>query len=464
MVASYYNNTYGDFMFNSTAQVEKMLCPLCQQKTAPGQFAGPNDIEPAAIAFIQREFSWWQPEMGACPNCVQGVLNALLEQTSNNFSQAGLETPVYGILPIGLRLGVDGHYDGRGVTMAFLDSGFAAHPDLEGRIKLYVDASTDKIRELDQVETAGDLSWHGSMTSVVACGNGRMSGGLYRGLAAGAEVVLIRVSNPEGRIDEEGIGRGFSWLLANARRYGIQIVNVSLGGDNPTDYAHNPVDLMVEALVAQGVLVVCAAGNGGDRWLVPPASAPSAITVGGLDDKNTLDRETYELWHSNYGQTQVGVWKPELVAPSLWLAAPVLPGSGVAQEAAALERLLLAHPEDLPSLLSDLDLEALLYTKLPSEIHAMPQDEVRRALRQAWKAQKLITPHYQHVDGTSFAAPIVSSVAAQMLQVNPGLSPAGLKDLIMRTARYLPEVAPDQQGHGVVDPWAAVAAARATAA
>jgi serine protease AprX len=441
-----------------TTALNKIECPLCHQQTAPGWFAGVKDIEPAAQAYLQRQNPEWQPEMGACPNCVQNALNALLEQ---NATDGGLATPVYGILPIGLRLGVDSQYDGTGVTIAFLDSGFSGHPDLDGRIKLYVDASTDETRELEEVETAGDLSWHGTMTSVVACGNGAMSNGLYRGLAAGAELVLIKVSNPEGRITEEGIGRGLSWLLANHRRCGIQIVNVSLGGDRPHDYANNPVDLLVEALVAQGVLVVCAAGNAGERWLVPPASAPSAITVGGLDDKNTLDREIYELWHSNYGQTRGGVWKPEVVAPSLWLAAPVLPGSTVALEAAALERLLGATPEELPGLLEDP--EALRYVNVPPEIHALPIEEVREALRNAWRAQKLVTPHYQHVDGTSFAAPIVSSVAAQMLQANPTLSPAGLKDLIMRTARYLPEVAPDQQGHGVVDPWSAVAAARRTA-
>jgi serine protease AprX len=295
----------------------------------------------------------------------------------------------------------------------------------------------------------------------VACGNGSLSGGLYRGLAAGSEVVLVRVSDPEGNITEQGIGRGLAWVLANGPRYGIQIVNISLGGNRPADFNQNPVDLMVEALVAQGTLVVCAAGNAGERWLVPPASAASAITVGGLDDKNSLDPNTAELWHSNYGQTLGGVWKPELVAPSLWLAAPVLPGSRVEREALALDKLRKATREELTALLAD---QALIgQTSLPGDIGQMPQESVREHIRQAWNNQKLINPHYQHVDGTSFAAPIVSSVAAQMLQANPYLKPAGLKDLVMRTARYLPEVSPSQQGHGVVDPWAAVTAALSTA-
>ena len=33
------------------------------------------------------------------------------------------------------------------------------------------------------------------------------------------------------------------------------------------------------------------------------------------------------------------------------------------------------------------------------------------------------TSHYKRVDGTSFAAPIVTSIVAQMLEANPGLTP-----------------------------------------
>ena len=448
-------------MLELTANPVITVCPLCQQTLRPGQFAGERDIEPAALAYLKQKYNEWQAEQGACPTCVQTALTTLIEEATKPNPSVTLTTPVYGILPVGLRLGLNPLYNGSGITIAFLDSGFSAHPDLAGRIKLYVDASTPDIRELHEVEVHDPLSWHGTMTSVVACGDGNLSGGLYRGLASGAEVVLIKVSNPEGRITEAGIERGLGWLLTNGRRWGVGIVNISLGGSQPQDYAHNPVDLMVESLVSQGLVVVCAAGNAGERRLVPPASAPSAITVGGLDDQNSFDPAAYALWHSNYGQTHVGVWKPELVAPSLWLAAPVLLESGVARQAQALQKLMSAAPDDLPTLLGDPELLDL--AGLPSEIVGLPLDGIRQVLRQTWQSQKLLNPYYQHVDGTSFAAPIVSSIAAQMWQANPGLSPVGLKDLIMRTARYLPEVAPDQQGHGVVDPWVAVAAALATA-
>ncbi len=401
-----------------------------------------------------------QPAFGFPRPMATPGLHGLLEEYNSESHSDSTPTSFYGILPVGVRLGASDQFTGQGVTMAFLDSGFAAHPDLAGRIKLYVDASTSDIRELEKVEQSGILSWHGMMTSVMACGDGSLADGYYKGMASAAQVVLIRVSDTKGRIREQGIERGLRWLRLNAQRYGIKIVNISLGGDKRRDTPKNPVDGLVDSLTAQGILVVCASGNSGQPWLVPPASAESALTVGGLDDKNTIDRTMSELWHSNYGQTQLGVWKPEVVAPSIWLAAPVLPESGVAQEAAILQKLLNASPEELPALLETM--EPLPYTKLPPDIATLPIAAAFELLRQAWLSQKLITPHYQHVDGTSFAAPIVSSVAAQMLEANPGLHPAGLKDLIMRTAHYLPNVSPDQQGHGVINPQSAVAAALAT--
>ena len=46
----------------------------------------------------------------------------------------------------------------------------------------------------------------------------------------------------------------------------------------------------------------------------------------------------------------------------------------------------------------------------------------------------VITQHYKYVDGTSFAAPIVSSVVAEMLEANPDLTPSEVKRILISTA------------------------------
>jgi serine protease AprX len=74
----------------------------------------------------------------------------------------------------------------------------------------------------------------------------------------------------------------------------------------------------------------------------------------------------------------------------------------------------------------------------------------------------VINQHYKFVDGTSFAAPIVSSIIACMLQANPALTPQQVKKILIDTAERVPGVEVDRQGWGVVAPRKAVAFAEAT--
>ena len=63
----------------------------------------------------------------------------------------------------------------------------------------------------------------------------------------------------------------------------------------------------------------------------------------------------------------------------------------------------------------------------------------------------VINEHYKYVDGTSFAAPIVSSIIACMLEANPNLSPQEVKRIIIETAERVREVEVERQGWGVVN-------------
>lgn len=60
------------------------------------------------------------------------------------------------------------------------------------------------------------------------------------------------------------------------------------------------------------------------------------------------------------------------------------------------------------------------------------------------------------VNGTSFASPYVSGLLSLMIQKNPNLTPADLRDILKKTAVKLPDVPVTEQGHGEVDPQAAV--------
>jgi serine protease AprX len=419
------------------------VCPLCHTPATREELGEACWLSPGAAALLQHKNPGWTLHAGACHRCVQRAqLAMLLEQgTSSQHEKIQAAWPLdaetaFGVLPTPLRLHADPRYTGKGQVIAFLDSGFFPHPDLtrpRNRIRAWVDATTRPVTALrfgrdeqprwpdwDALEAS---QWHGLMTSTVAAGNGLLSHGLYRGLASEADVVLVKVRGANGRIGNENIMRGLRWLQEYGPELGVRIVSVSVAG-RPSEWSStNPIDAAVADLVREGITVVTAAGNSGERRLVPPATAPEAVTVGGLDDQNSFNPEDIVCWHSNYGEAADGMSKPELVAPSIWVVAPILPGTLVAEEAEVLFR----------------------------ERHTRSLGIERRIAE-----MKLVTPHYQHVDGTSFAAPLVASAVACMLQANPSLSPFAVKEWLAESAQPVEGVDRERQGSGALAPARAI--------
>ncbi|MBX3297649.1 MAG: S8 family serine peptidase [Acidobacteria bacterium] len=390
-----------------------------------------------------------------CSRCLR-----LFEKAKDQIIQdAAVQKDGSHVLSTPLRLDADERFTGRGVTIAFLDSGFYPHVDLttpRNRIIGYRDLlkADGDLGSLFQPDVA---SWHGMMTSVVAAGNGSLSNGFYRGLAPESDVVLIKLART-GRITDQNILDGLEWVLANRERHRIRVVNISAGGDDEQHYLTDPLSQAVERCTAAGITVVCAVGNSGhlpNHPVVPPASAPSAIAVGGLDDKNSMNRAKRGMYRSSYGPTVDGLQKPEVIAPSIWVPAPILPNTPTAQQASFLERLDKSADSELHQIVRDHPgVDAELDAALDRPIHTLRQI-ITIKLRQ----ENVITKHYKYVDGTSFSAPIVSSLVAQMIEANPDLSPQQIKRILITTAERLPHYEVDRQGWGVIDPRRSVEAA-----
>lgn len=340
--------------------------------------------------------------------------------------------------------------------MAFLDSGFFAHPDLVdpvNRILAAIDITSRRPRPLD-LFSPDESSWHGMMTSVVACGNGRLSGGLYRGLAPEADLVLVKVGTAR-RIRHDDIRRGFDWVIRHQDQLRIRIVNVSCGGDFPASYLFDRLSRSAEEAVASGMVVVAAVGNLGrhpGHPVYPPASAPSVLAVGAIDDDNRPVPLDASIYHGSWGPTVDGLQKPEVLAPGIWLAAPILPGTPTAAEARLLIRLAGADDADLAAIVRASPGVSPAFDTASD----LPPRLIRGLAGARLVDEKVISGAYKHVDGTSFAAPIVSSIAARMIEERPGLTPQEVKGILISTARRLPGVDPSRQGWGVVDARAAV--------
>jgi serine protease AprX len=434
-------------------------CPFCGRGVGEGGVPRAGELAPELLLLVVSNNPWWRAEAGLCDACAGDFQQALGAARAHHpgFGRTGVP-----ILPTPLRLGAPEERTGRGVGIAFLDSGFFAHPDLvqpHDRVLCYVDLTRPGGRRA-RLDEPDESSWHGMMTSVVACGNGWLSRGLYRGLASEASLVLVKVGTAR-RIRHEDIERGLRWVVRNRARYGIRVVNVSCGGDYEASYLEDGLSRAAEEATREGLLVVAAAGNLGHQPghpVMPPASAPSVLTVGGLDDKNRLAFSGYDMYHSSYGPTVDGLQKPEVIAPGIFVAAPILPGTPTAEEAALYSRLAAARDDELSGLLEehaavDADLAAAASLEPPL---------VRQLVAAKIRDNNVISGAYKHVDGTSFAAPIVSSLAALVLEASPGLRPREIKRLLMRTARRLRHVEVDHQGWGVIDARRALEEALAT--
>jgi serine protease AprX len=422
-------------------------CPVCRREAGEGVTPFGQLSEE-----LRRLISANAPDgvQAVCARCVElfGRAHAQLEKYAAVFEQGR------NVLPTWLRLGAHEHFTGRGVTIAFLDSGFYPHPDLttpHSRILEYNNIAPKGTGTLESVDVA---SWHGMMTSVVAAGNGALSGGFFRGLAPDCNVVLVKISK-SGHIPEKNIERGLKWVLEHREQYGIRVVNISAGGDHEQSYLDNSLCLTVERAVREGLVVVCAVGNAG--WspghpVLPPASSPSSIAVGGLNDQNSLDRARHSLYRSSYGPTVDGLQKPEVIAPGIWVPAPILPHTPTAAEAELYARLDRASDEELLPLIEEhREVDRDIY-----EARGLPTYLIRQLVSVKLHENDVISEHYKFVDGTSFAAPIVSSTVACMLEANPHLSPQQVKRVLIDTAERLPGVEIDRQGWGVIAPRRAV--------
>ena len=361
-------------------------------------------------------------------------------------------------LSVAERLGSDQRFTGRGVVTAFLDAGFYAHPDLTqptNRIKEYVNLVGVK-SGLSELEKPDVSSWHGMMTSVVAAGNGGLSGGKYASLAPEMDVVLVKVGSAS-RIRHDDIARGIGWVVANRQRHGIRVLNISCGGDFEASYLTDRLSQVAESAVRAGIVVVAAVGNHGDRpgYLVPPASVPAVISVGGLNDLGDPSLGRLLPYRSSFGLTVDGVQKPELITLADFLAAPILPGTPTAHEAELLTELDVAPDGELSKIIA-------AHRGVSGALDAVEGAQpylIRQAVAAGLRDGLVIDEHYKRVDGTSFAAPIVTSVVAQMLEANPGLTPGQVKRILMVTARRVAGIDLERQGWGEVQPEAAVAMA-----
>ena len=302
---------------------------------------------------------------------------------------------------------------GRGITVAVLDSGVAADPDLvtpASRILASVNFADQR--------SVADPGGHGTHVAGIIAGNGTRSAGEFVGIAPEANIVDVRVLSSTGSGRISSVVRGIEWVLAHRVAYNIRVINLSFGAPTPTSYRTDPMSAAVEIAWRRGLVVVAAAGNSGPGrdTVASPGIDPYVITVGAADDHGTVTpRDDTLAPFSSWGTADSNA-KPDLLAPGRRIVSIRVQGSAL--DALFPDHVVVAHNGST----------------------------------------------YLRLSGTSMATPVVSGAVALLLQAQPSLSPDQVKALVVGTTQpfgqdsgtALPD--PAAGGTGLLDALAAVRA------
>jgi len=303
---------------------------------------------------------------------------------------------------------------GRNVTVAVLDTGIdGSHPDLAGRViknikladTLSVGAGFTYPPELPSLPNTDLIYGHGSFVAGVIGGNGSVSGGKYSGVAPNVKLVGLSA----GDLTLLYVLEGFDYLLANALSLNVRVVNCSFSANTVFD-VNDPVNIATMMLTDNGVNVVFSAGNTGpgQHTLNPYAIAPWVVSVGATDTQGRLAS------FSSRGDFASALFRPTVVAPGVNVVS--LRGSGVTNVTGAEG-------------IANTDLQRLSLSELP---------------------------FYTTASGTSFSAPQVAGTIALMLEANPNLTPADVRDILQRSATPLAPYYDHEVGSGMLNAHAAV--------
>ena len=315
---------------------------------------------------------------------------------------------------------------GKGLAIALVDTGVQLHQDFQ---RPYGAKQALEVEVVGHETGLQDYFGHGTHVAGILNGNGSASSDSlsfrnFRGLAPDAQLISVRSLAPDGTGRTSNVITGIDWVVKNATTYNIRVLNLSLGHPVYESYRTDPLCRAVAAAVRKGIVVVVAAGNDGAvgtgfGTITSPANSPVAVTVGAIDDRNTVPTTDDVLaWYSSKGPSLVDfVVKPDLVAPGTWIVS-----------ARSVSSWLDTQHHELTLQISD-------YKNDPA--HAS-QDGA-----------------YYSLSGTSMAAPMVAGAAALMLQKDPTLNPATVKARLMKSAVKDTRLV-FETGAGFLDVYAAV--------
>lgn len=220
-------------------------------------------------------------------------------------------------------LGLGNWYTGSSLTVAIIDSGVAPNVDFDTRVLAQYVFSNGRP---GWYSLPYDDYGHGTHVAGLIGSSGVSSNNKYAGIAPGVKILSLKVLDRRGSGKTSDVINALEFAVANKARFGIKVVNLSLGHPIWEPAKTDPLVQAVEAAVRAGIVVVVAAGNYGSNpvtgltgyaGIASPGNSPSAITVGAAITNNTITRIDDRLAsYSSRGPAWYdGIAKPDVLAP-----------------------------------------------------------------------------------------------------------------------------------------------------
>lgn len=255
---------------------------------------------------------------------------------------------------------------------------------------------------------------HGTHCASIAAGTGAASGGLYQGVAPGAQILGL---GSGGGLFILGQIAAFDYLYSNQFRYNVRVVNNSWGNSAVELDPDHPVNVASKLLHDEAhIVVVFANGNDGprpntqNRW----ASFPWMVSVAaGTKDGRLADFSSR------------GILGDATVHPTI-----TAPGTGGSPGSTGYTSAVIAARSRVNPAANGLNAD----TEIPAAY----------------------LPNYTQISGTSMAAPHIAGVVANILQANPSLLPDEVRSVMERTATPLAAYDEFEVGAGMANVHAAV--------
>ncbi|HEU4937848.1 MAG TPA: S8 family serine peptidase [Vicinamibacterales bacterium] len=302
-------------------------------------------------------------------------------------------------------------YDGAGIGVAVVDSGISTHSALDSRVIARVNLVSW------EGPTIGDPYGHGTHVAGIIGGNTNapkyVTPAFAGGSAPGVNLIDVRVLGATGVGYTSDVIAGIDWAIANRAKYGIRVINLSLGHAVSEPAAIDPLCQAVARAVQAGVVVVASAGNYGVTstgapvlgGITSPGNSPFAITVGAIDTGGTVTRSDDTVAaYSSKGPTRYDfAVKPDVVAPGTRIVSLEAQGSYLAK--------------NYPS----------------------------------WHIAGSGKNAYFRLTGTSMATAVVSGGVALLLDANPFMTPGQVKVALQMGATFMPNAGLVGAGTGSVN-------------